>query len=160
METANIKLNFRKTLLLVAAIVFLFLIPITTILILRANNKKHVWAPIIGQCPDYWKISKTEEGYAKCSPNIHKSNTGGNRNINPFFTYQLPTKNTKYDYALKNGLMWDGITNSSELVSQQRNEPDRNIGMLVGNMFSLESSGYTSTTRQTQDPNYLNVWGY
>jgi hypothetical protein len=27
--------------------------------------------------------------------------------------------------------------------------------MLLGNMFTLESSGYTSTTRQTQDPNYL-----
>lgn len=159
MESTNIKLNFRKTLLLVAAIIFLFLIPITTILILRANNKKHIWAPMTSQCPDYWRISKTKEGYAKCSPNIHKSNTGGNRNINPFFTYQLPTKKTKYDYALKNGLMWDGITNNSQLVSQQIVEPDRNIGMLLGNMFTLESSGYTSTTRQTQDPNYLNIWG-
>ena len=155
METTNIKLNFRKTLLLVAAIIFLFLIPITTILILRENNKKQIWAPMTGQCPDYWKLSKTKEGYVKCSPNIHKSNTGGNRNVNPFFTYQLPTKKTKYEYALKNGLMWDGITNNSQLVNQQRNGPDKNIGMLLGNMFTLESSGYTSTTRQTQDPNYL-----
>lgn len=155
METTNIKLNFRKTLLLVAAIIFLFLIPITTILILRENNKKQIWAPMTSQCPDYWKLSKTKEGYVKCSPNIHKSNTGGNRNVNSFFAYQLPTKKTKYDYALKNGLMWDGITNNSRLVNQQRNEPDKNIGMLLGNMFTLESSGYTSTTRQTQDPNYL-----
>ena len=159
MDTTNTKLNFRKTILLVAALVFLFLIPLTTIGILRANNKKQIWAPMLSQCPDYWRLSKTSDGYLKCSPNVHKSNTGGNRNINPFFTYQLPSTKTKYDYAVKNGIMWDGITNNSELVSQQKIEPDRNIGLLLGNMFTLETSGYTSRTRKTQDPNYLNVWG-
>jgi ABC-type glycerol-3-phosphate transport system permease component len=158
METTGVKLNFRKTLLLIAAIVFLFLIPITTIAILRANTKKQIWAPMISQCPDYWNLSKTENGYTKCSPNVDKSNTGSNRNINPFYTFQLPTKKTKYDYAVKNGLTWDGITNNTELISKQKIQPDRNIGQLFGNMFTLETSGYVSTTRQTQDPNYLNVW--
>ena len=51
--------------------------------------------------------------------------------------------------------MWDGIVNDSQLISQRRIPPDRNIGVLLGNMFTLETSGYTSTTRQTQDPNYL-----
>jgi hypothetical protein len=55
--------------------------------------------------------------------------------------------------------MWDGITNNTELVSQQKIEPDRHIGLLFGNMFSLEPSGTTSITRKTQDPDYLNVWG-
>ncbi len=152
-------LNFRKTLLLTAALVFIFLIPLTTIAILRINIKKQIWAPMISQCPDYWRLSKTSDGHLKCSPNVHKSNTGGNRNINPFFTYQLPSKKTKYDYAVKNGIMWDGITNNTELVSQQKIEPDRHIGLLFGNMFSLEPSGTTSITRKTQDPDYLNVWG-
>ena len=156
MESANIKLNFRKTLILVAVIIFLFIIPITIILILRENNKKKIWAPMISQCPDYWKLSKTKEGYVKCSPNLQKSNSGGDTSINPFFTYQLPTKQNKYDFAVKNRIIWDGITNNTELVSQQIADPDRNIGMLLGNMFTLESSGYTSITRQTQDPNYLN----
>lgn len=152
-STTNIKLNFRKTLILVAVVVFLFLMPIITILILRENNKKQIWAPMVSQCPDYWKISKTKEGYIKCSPNNQKSNTGGN--TKPFFTYQLPTKKNKYDFAIKNRIMWDGIVNDSQLISQRRIPPDRNIGMLLGNMFTLETSGYTSTTRQTQDPNYL-----
>ena len=159
METTNIKINFRKTLVLTAVLVFLFLIPFTIIGILRVNTKKQIWAPMISQCPDYWKLSKNSDGYLKCSPNVHKSNTGGNKNINPFFTYQLPSKKSKYDYAMKNGLMWDGITNNTDLISQQVVPPDRNIGMLLGNMFTLETSGYTSRTRQTQDPNYLNVWG-
>jgi hypothetical protein len=154
MESANIKLNFRKTLVLVAVIIFLFLIPITTILIMRENNKKQIWAPMISQCPDYWKLSKTKEGYIKCSPNEQKNNSGGNRN--PFFTYQLPTKKNKYEFAVKNRIIWDGITNNAELTSQQKLPPDRNIGMLLGDMFTLESSGYESRTRQTQDPNYLN----
>jgi hypothetical protein len=153
MESANIKLTFRKTLVLVAVIVFLFLIPITTILILRENNKKQIWAPMISQCPDYWKLSKTKEGYIKCSPNKQKSNTGGN--TTPFFTYQLPTKQNQFDFAVKNRIIWDGITNNAELINKQKAPPDRNIGMLLGNMFTLETSGYTSTTRQTQDPNYL-----
>jgi hypothetical protein len=157
-NTTNITLNFRKTLLLTAALVFLFLIPLTTIAILRSNSKKQIWAPMISQCPDYWRLSKSLDGHLKCSPNVHKSNTGGNRNINPFFIYQLPSKKTKYDYAVKNGLMWDGITNNSELISRQVIPPDRNIGILLGNMFTLENSGYTSTTRKTQDPNYLNLW--
>ena len=100
MESANIKLNFRKTLVLVAVIIFLFLIPITTIVILRESNKKQIWAPMISQCPDYWKLSKTKEGYIKCSPNQQKSNSGGNSN--PFFTYQLPSKQNKYNFAIKN----------------------------------------------------------
>jgi hypothetical protein len=160
METTGVKLNFRKTLLLVAAIVFLFLTPITIISILRENNKKHIWAPMISQCPDYWKLSKTANGYTKCSPNVHKSNTGGNRNINPFYTFQLPTKKTKYDYATQNGLMWDGITNNSKLLSQRITEPDKNIGLLIGNMFSVSNSNNISTYNQIQDPDYLNVWRY
>jgi hypothetical protein len=112
---------------------------------------------MISQCPDYWKLSKTKEGYIKCSPNDKKSNSGAN--TNPFFTYQLPSKQNKYDFSIKNGIMWDGITNNRELINQQRRPPNRNIGMLLGNMFTLESSGYESRTRQTQDPNYLNVWG-
>ena len=153
MESTNVKLNFRKTLVLVAVIIFLFLIPITTIVILRENNKKQIWAPMISQCPDYWKLSKTKEGYIKCSPNEQKSNSGGNSN--PFFTYQLPSKQSKYDFAINNRIVWDGITNNTELINNQRIPPDRNIGMLLGNMFTLESSGYESRTRQTQDPNYL-----
>jgi hypothetical protein len=153
MESTNIKLNFRKTLLLVAVIIFLFLIPITTILIMRENNRKQIWAPMISQCPDYWKLSKTKEGYIKCSPNEQKSNSGAN--TSPFFTYQLPTKKNKYDFAVNNRIVWDGITNNTELINQQRAPPERNIGMLLGNMFTLESSGYESRTRQTQDPNYL-----
>jgi hypothetical protein len=156
MDTTNTTLNFRKTLLLTAALVFLFLVPLTTIAILRANSKKQIWAPMISQCPDYWKLSKSSDGHLKCSPNSNKNNTGGNRNIYPFFAYQFPSKKTKYDYAINNGIMWDGITNNSELISKQKTQPDRNIGMLLGNMFTLESSGYTSITRETQDPNYLN----
>jgi hypothetical protein len=160
METTGVKLNFRKTLLLVAAIVFLFLMPITIIGILRENNKKQIWAPMISQCPDYWKLTKTANGYTKCSPNVHKSNTGGNRNINPFYTFQLPTKKNKYDYATQNGLMWDGITNNTQLVSQQIVEPDRNIGMLLGNMFATNNTTSATNYTQIQDPDYLNVWRY
>ena len=155
MESINTKLNFRKTLILIAVIIFLFLIPITTILIMRENNRKQIWAPMISQCPDYWKLSKTKQGYIKCSPNEQKSNSGGNTNINSFFTYQLPTKKNKYDFATKHRIIWDGITNNAELISQQRLPPNRNIGMLLGDMFTLESSGYESRTRLTQDPNYL-----
>lgn len=160
MDETNVTLNFRKTLLLVASIVFLFLVPITTILILRENNKKQIWAPMIGQCPDYWKISKTKEGYVKCSTNENKNNAGSNNNINSFFTYQMPTTQNKFDFAIKNRIMWDGITNNAALVSKQRIEPDKTFGWLFGKMLAYNPSGSAFQHRATQDPNYLNEYGY
>ena len=64
----------------------------------------------------------------------------------------------KAKWARQCNLNWDGITNNAELISQQKIQPDRTIGQLFGSMFTLETSGYRSTTRQTQDPNYLNIW--
>jgi len=48
----KIKLSFRKASIIVAAVTFLFLTPIFIIIIIRANNKKKIWAPMVSKCPE------------------------------------------------------------------------------------------------------------
>ncbi len=150
---SNVNMSFRKASILVAAITFLFLTPIFIIIIIRANNKKQIWAPMVSKCPDYWAISKNKQDYVKCTPG--KNNSGGVLNPNGFFTYQLPTKQDKYNYAIKNGVVWDGITNNTSLMNAGEIEtPQRSFFWLLGKMFT--DDGNTSKQyMKTQDPSYM-----
>ena len=145
----KIKISFRKASILVAVITFLFLTPIFIVIIIRANNKKKIWAPMVSKCPDYWTISKNNEDQIKCTPGA--ANSKNVLNPNGFYTYQLPSKQNKYDYAVKNGVEWDGITNDETLKNGVPEKQNKTIFWLLGKLFLNEAPPY----HKVQDPNYL-----
>ena len=135
LSNTNINMSFRKAAVLTAIIVFLALIPVITIVIMRANNKKKRWVPIVSECPDYWKISKSKDGHVRCKPdkkNADYASTYG------FFSYQLPTKMNKYEYAIKNNITWDGITNDQSLINNYKEEAPKSILWLLGKIFTVQ----------------------
>jgi len=146
----KINMSFRKASILVAVITFLFLTPIFIIIVIRANNKKQIWAPMVSKCPDYWTITKNNEDQIKCTPG--DVNSKDVLNPNGFYTYQLPTKQNKYDYAIKNGVEWDGITNDESLRKGFPEKQNKTIFWLLSKLFLNESPPY----HKVQDPNYLN----
>ena len=131
----NVTLSFRKMAVLTAVFVFLALIPVFVIIIIRANNKKQIWAPMVSECPDYWKLSKSEDGHVRCKPdkkNAEYASPFG------FFSYQLPTKMNKYEYAIKNRITWDGITNDESLINNYKEEAPKSIFWLLGKIFTVQ----------------------
>ena len=151
MEVYSDKMNisFRKASILIAVVTFLFLTPIFVIIIIRANNKKKIWAPMVSKCPDYWSISKNKKDEIKCTPG--SSNSANVLNPNGFYTYQLPTKENKYEYAIKNGVEWDGITNDESLIKGAPIKQEKTVFWLIGKLFLDDAPPYT----QIQDPNYI-----
>jgi hypothetical protein len=145
----KINISFRKASILVAVVTFLFLTPIFIVIIIRANNKKKIWAPMVSKCPDYWTISKNAENQIKCTPGT--ANSKNVLNPNGFYTYQFPTKQNKYEYAIKNGVEWDGITNDESLIKGVPDKQNKTIFWLLGKLFLNDVPPY----HKTQDPNYL-----
>jgi hypothetical protein len=133
--STNINMSFRKTAVLTAIVVFLALIPIFVIIIIRANNKKQRWAPMVSECPDYWKLSKSEDGNVRCKPDKKNADYASPHG---FFSYQVPTKMNKYEYAIKNKLTWDGITNDRELINNYKEEAPKSIFWLLGKIFTVK----------------------
>jgi hypothetical protein len=135
LSNTNINMSFRKVAVLIAIIVFLALIPVITIVIIRANNKKKRWVPIVSECPDYWKISKSKDGHVRCKPDKKNADYASPYG---FFSYQLPTKMNKYEYAIKNNSTWDGITNDQSLINNYKQEAPKSILWLLGKIFTVQ----------------------
>ena len=47
------ELNFQKSILIIAILIFILMLIVIGIVISK-SNKKQTWPPIIGECPDYW----------------------------------------------------------------------------------------------------------
>ena len=87
-------------------------------------------------CPDYWKLSKSEDGHVRCKPNKKNAEYASPYG---FYTYQLPTKMNKYEYAIKNKITWDGITNDQTLINNYKDEAPKSIlclGQTVNKIFN------------------------
>jgi hypothetical protein len=140
LSNTNLNMSFRKAAVLTAIIVFLALIPVITIVVMRANNKKKRWAPMISECPDYWKLSKSKDGHVRCKPDKKNAEYASPYG---FFSYQLPTKMNKYDYAIKNNITWDGITNDESLINNYKQEAPKSILWLLGKIFTVQDKSNT-----------------
>jgi hypothetical protein len=74
-----------------------------------------VWPPVIGDCPDYWVDLKgtgeacyNAKSLGKCNlPGTGEQNTM-NFNVSPFNSDS--TNCSKYTWATRCGVTWDGIT--------------------------------------------------
>jgi hypothetical protein len=102
--------SFQNTTLIIAGVLLLICV-ILIILIMIFPNTKQVWPPMIANCPDYF--TDVNGDGSKCV-NVNNIQISSNCNIIPDFThgkYKGTIGNcSKYNWANKCGLTWDGIT--------------------------------------------------
>jgi len=68
-------MNFQKTTLLIAFIVFFIVCLIIIAILWRI---KIVWPPEVADCPDFWLTTKDANGNNACQPNANLSSNLGN----------------------------------------------------------------------------------
>jgi hypothetical protein len=106
--------SFQKIILGLAIIGLIILLVIIGISLSNSSSQM-VWPPVVGDCPDYW-VDLTGSGEAcyntkslgKCNlPGTEEQNTM-NFNVSPFNSDS--TNCSKYTWATRCGVTWDGIT--------------------------------------------------
>lgn len=110
-------MNFQQIVLLLAIIILIIMLVVIGVT-LSANSKIVNWPPIIGKCPDYWvdlsgNGSECVNSHNLGTCNLPSSSTTGNNNAMNF--NQSPFNQpdalcTKYNWAKKCNVTWDGIT--------------------------------------------------
>lgn len=113
-------MNFQKTVMTVALVLFIIIMAVVGVLMNNAKKKKQ-FPPEIGVCPDYWElknIGKEDNVVLGC----YDENSVGNGTGNPdgpgscadginFRDVKYTTKLQKCKAAKACGVEWDGITN-------------------------------------------------
>ena len=108
------ELSFQKIILVIAIIGLIILLAVIGISLSKSSSKM-VWPPVIGACPDYWVDLKGDgeacyntKSLGKCNlPGTREQNTM-NFNVSPFNSDS--TNCSKYTWATRCGVTWDGIT--------------------------------------------------
>jgi hypothetical protein len=106
--------TFQKTILFSAIIILI--IALVVIGIILGKTKDQQWPPMTPQCPDYWTIDGTAEkplcvntkDLGTCPPASGQKHLTMNFNT-PAFSGSRGVC-TKYKWANKCGISWDGIT--------------------------------------------------
>ena len=106
--------GFQKFVLFSAVIILIISLIFIGIALTRAQTQ--MWPPMSPQCPDYWEIDgsgnnatcKNIKDLGTCSPQNGNSHLTMNFNTTPFVgSNELCSK---YTWANKCGISWDGIT--------------------------------------------------
>jgi hypothetical protein len=108
------ELSFQKTILMIAMIGLIILLVVIGISLSKSSSKM-VWPPLTGSCPDYWLDLKGDgescynaKSLGKCNlPGTTEQNTM-NFNVSPFNAENGTC--SKYTWATRCGVTWDGIT--------------------------------------------------
>jgi len=106
--------SFQKIILALAIIGLILLLAIIGFSLSKSTSKT-VWPPVVGACPDYWVDLKgngeacyNAKSLGKCNlPNTSEKNTM-NFNVSPFNADNGTC--SKYTWATRCGVTWDGIT--------------------------------------------------
>jgi hypothetical protein len=106
--------SFQKIILGLALIGLIILLVIIG-MSLSESSSQMVWPPVVGDCPDYWVDLKgsgeacyNAKSLGKCNlPGTGEQNTM-NFNVSPFNSDS--TNCSKYTWATRCGVTWDGIT--------------------------------------------------
>lgn len=107
-------MNFQKIVLTIATVLLIVILVVIGLTLSKANVDEN-WPPIVGECPDYW-VDMSGNGEA-CfnSHNLGKCNLPSSNNPNTMNFNQPPFTGangncSKYNWATKCGITWDGIT--------------------------------------------------
>jgi hypothetical protein len=108
------ELSFQKTILMIAMIGLIILLVVIGVSLSKSSSEM-VWPPLTGSCPDYWLDLKGDgescyntKSLGKCNlPGTNEKNTM-NFNVSPFNAENGTC--SKYTWANRCGVTWDGIT--------------------------------------------------
>ena len=111
--------SFNSIVLQIATLILIVLLIIIGIA-MYYSAKNAEYPPVIGECPDYWNVSKEEnknicKNILKINPKSVSENDSCNK-VNPVNFKGLTDKDTvcnKYKWANNCGIIWDGITNNN-----------------------------------------------
>ena len=112
--------QFNKIVLIIATIVLIVMLVLLYLFLSKALFE-YSYPPVISDCPDYWDVSLDSDGNKICVNNM-LVNSGTNsvecNNINPAqFNLESTNKEesicSKYSWAKKCKITWDGITNNN-----------------------------------------------
>ena len=100
--------GFQRTVLIVAAVMLVISLVVLATLI-RSASQDVKWPPQSATCPDYWS-----ETAANVCNSINGQNIGGSSGKDLTVGGKgLATPQQKCDWAMKNKVMWDGITDAA-----------------------------------------------
>lgn len=111
--------SFQKTILGISCIVLILSLVIVGYTLSKSLHKD-AFPPIISSCPDYWDVSNNvgSSDYTCVNKGINKGNADATVELASF----LPSEGNneqeilcnKYEWANKNNVVWDGVTNNSK----------------------------------------------
>ena len=120
--------SFNKTVIISALVILVISLTILGVFVAKSLSEAK-FPPIDADCPDYWDIELTSDGKTKCvnNTNINTytniSKQGNDQKCSDYPTDSFyangsgPTSVlcSKYDWANTCGIVWDGVTNSTEI---------------------------------------------
>lgn len=100
-------MGFNKTVLKIAAVIFVILLTVTAIMI-KGSYKNNLFPPEIPKCPDFWEAKDGGCEWKKKNPDIKVANL--NPTTNKFLKGDsLLKRQEKCKWAKNHKVMWDGI---------------------------------------------------
>ena len=123
-------MNFQRTTLSIAFIIFIIYCLTLVILVYRPIKK---WPPEIGDCPDLWLSVGDKSANMKCQPNSKLKPGLGNwgnfcqKQNNEIYNCQVVdfsgpeynSKNQKCGWARSHNIFWSGITTGGTLENEK-----------------------------------------
>jgi len=107
--------NFQKIVLIMATIILIIILLFIGINLAKLSSNQ-VWPPVIPQCPDYWEIDESEDK-PKCKNTLKlgtcSASSGTDYQLVDFNSPEFTGDNalcSKYNWASKCNVSWDGIT--------------------------------------------------
>ena len=106
--------SFQKTVLIIA-VIFLILFLVLIGVALSNSSSEQEWPPIVGVCPDYWVDLSGNGSECFNSHNLGTCNNPTTSDKNTMNFNQDPFTGTngdcsKFNWATKCGVTWDGVT--------------------------------------------------
>tara|TARA_Y100000389_G_scaffold134458_1_gene131927 strand:- start:831 stop:1220 length:390 start_codon:yes stop_codon:yes gene_type:complete len=119
--------SFNKTVIISGMVILVITLIIVGVFVSKSLSESK-FPPIESDCPDYWDVELSEDGKSTCvnNTNINSYTNISDQNKTKCTTY--PTESfyangsssidvlcSKADWANSCGIVWDGVTNSSEI---------------------------------------------
>jgi len=104
----------------IALLILIIALVVIGIVMYRGRNKFVADDIVIGECPDYWSMSKDRKGNNYC---MNRKNLGNRKCSNKMnFTVSPWSRRDgackKYNWAKYCDLTWDGITNNPNVCNK------------------------------------------
>ena len=105
-------MSTQKVIAIIAIVILVLMLGFIGYLLYRAKSNL-AYPPEIAECPDYWTVI----GENNCSNDKNLGKCPGNKNFNSS-QYQGSTGlKEKYCWARNCNVVWDGVTNNSQVHS-------------------------------------------